>query len=104
MEAIYIGVDFHARQQTIRYLKTEIRELVVSELKHQDKEAVRAFYQQFQEPVIVGLEARGYSPWFEAMVEELGHEVWLGHPTEIAAALVGATRMIGVMRNSFEDI
>jgi hypothetical protein len=38
------------------------------------------------------------------MVEELGHEVWLGHPTEIAAALVGATRMIGVMRNSFEDI
>jgi len=28
MEAIYIGVDFHARQQTICYLKTETGELV----------------------------------------------------------------------------
>jgi transposase len=83
MEAIYIGVDFHARQQTICYLKTETGELVITELKHQDKEQVRAFYQQFQGPVIVGLEASGYSPWFETMLEQLGHEVWLGHATEI---------------------
>jgi hypothetical protein len=48
MDAIYIGVDFHSRQQTICYLKTETGELVITELKHQDKEQVRAFYQQFQ--------------------------------------------------------
>src|SRR3989475_11032468 len=83
MERIYIGVDFHARQQTICYLKTETGELVTTELKHQDKEAVRAFYEQFAGPVIVGLEASGYSPWFERMLEELGSEVWLGHATEI---------------------
>jgi transposase len=83
MDAIYIGVDFHSRQQTICYLKTETGELVITELKHQDKERVRAFYQQFQEPVIVGLEASGYSPWFEAMLEALGREVWLGDATEI---------------------
>src|SRR3954451_7525067 len=83
VEKIYIGVDFHARQQTICYLKTETGELVISELKHQDKEQVRAFYQQFQQPVIVGLEASGYSPWFETMLEQLGCEVWLGHATEI---------------------
>ena len=83
MEKLYIGVDFHARQQTICYLKTETGELVIAELKHQDKEQVRAFYQQFQEPVIVGLEASGYSPWFETMLEQLGGEVWLGHATEI---------------------
>ena len=83
MDAIYIGVDFHARQQTICYLKTETGELVISELKHQDKEQLRAFYQQFQGPVIVGLEASGYSPWFEAMLEQLGGEVWFGHATEI---------------------
>ena len=29
MDAIYIGVDFHARQQTICYLKTETGELVI---------------------------------------------------------------------------
>jgi len=83
MDAIYIGVDFHSRQQTICYLKTETGELVIRELKHQDKEQVRAFYQQFQEPVIVGLEASGYSPWFEALLAELGREVWLGDATEI---------------------
>ena len=83
MEPIYIGVDFHSRQQTICYLKTETGELVITELKHQDQGRVRAFYQQFQGQVIVGLEASGYSPWFEAMLEELGCEVWLGDATEI---------------------
>ena len=83
MEKIYIGVDFHARQQTICYLKTETGELVIVELKHEDKEQMRVFYQQFQEPIIVGLEASGYSPWFETMLEQLGGEVWLGHATEI---------------------
>jgi transposase len=33
--------------------------------------------------VIIGLEASGYSPWFETMLEQLGCEVWLGHATEI---------------------
>jgi hypothetical protein len=83
MDAIYIGVDFHARQQTICYLKTDTGELVTSELEHQDKEAVRAFYAAFSGHVIVGLEASGYSPWFERLLEGLGHEVWLGHATEI---------------------
>src|SRR6266478_387938 len=83
METIYIGVDFHARQQTICYLKTETGELVISELKHQDKEQVRAFYAQFAGQVIIGLEASGYSPWFEAMLEQIGHQVWLGDASEI---------------------
>lgn len=84
MERIYIGVDFHARQQTICYLTTETGELVTSELKHQDKAAVRAFYEQFAgRSVIIGLEASGYSPWFERLLEELGYEVWLGHASEI---------------------
>jgi transposase len=83
MNTIYIGVDFHARQQTICYLKTETGELVFHELKHQDKQEVRAFYAQFQGRVIVGLEASGYSPWFERLLEDLGCEVWLGHATEI---------------------
>src|SRR5437773_5387113 len=83
IDTIYIGVDFHARQQTICYLKTETGELVTCELKHQDKEQVRTFYQQFSGHVIVGLEASGYSPWFESMLEQLGCEVWVGHATEI---------------------
>ncbi|HEV8427197.1 MAG TPA: IS110 family transposase [Pyrinomonadaceae bacterium] len=83
MQKIYIGVDFHARQQTICYLTTDTGEVLLHQLKHQDKAAVRAFYAQFTGQVIVGLEASGYSPWFEQMLEELGCEVWLGHATEI---------------------
>jgi len=44
---------------------------------------VRAFYAAFRGHVIVGLEASGYSPWFERLLEGLGCEVWLGHATEI---------------------
>ncbi len=33
MNTIYIGVDFHARQQTICYLTTETGELVTAALK-----------------------------------------------------------------------
>jgi transposase len=83
MDTIYIGVDFHARQQTICSLKTDEGVVNTHNLKHQDKDEVRAFYQQFSGRVIVGLEASGYSPWFEQLLEELGHEVWLGDATEI---------------------
>jgi hypothetical protein len=105
MQTIYIGVDFHARQQTICYLTTETGELVTCELKHQDKEAVRAFYAAFRGRVIVGLEASGYSPWFERLREELGSEVWLGHATEIRRRArwrqKGGRRTIGATLNSF---
>ncbi|HKR94025.1 MAG TPA: IS110 family transposase [Candidatus Angelobacter sp.] len=83
MQKIYIGVDFHARQQTICYLTTDTGEVSLRQLQHQDKAAIRAFYAQFSGQVIVGLEASGYSPWFERLLEELGCEVWLGHATEI---------------------
>jgi transposase len=80
---VYCGVDFHARQQTICSLKTEDGVMSTHDLKHQDKAEVRDFYAQLRGPVLVGLEASGYSPWFEQLLEELGHEVWLGDATEI---------------------
>lgn len=80
---VYCGVDFHARQQTICSLTTEDGVMSTHELKHQNKGELRAFYSQFSGPVLIGLEASGYSPWFEQLLEELGHEVWLGDATEI---------------------
>ncbi len=80
---VYCGVDFHARQQTICSLTTESGVMSTHELKHQNKAELKAFYAQFSGPVLVGLEASGYSPWFEQLLESLGHEVWLGDATEI---------------------
>jgi transposase len=80
---VYCGVDFHARQQTIAFCDTQNGEIRFIQLKHADRETLRRFYTQFQSPVIVGLEAGGYSEWFERFLEELGIEAWFGNPTEI---------------------
>src|SRR5215510_8274681 len=79
---VYCGVDFHARVQTVAYCGTADGEIHLHELNHR-KDDIRGFYSQFSGEVVIGLEASGYSPWFEQMLEELGHEVWLGHATEI---------------------
>lgn len=80
--AVYIGVDFHARMQTISYLTTEDGAIEQLELSHQQDD-VRGFYQQFTGEVIVGFETSGYACWFEEMLEELGHQVWIGDAAEI---------------------
>ena len=81
---VYIGVDFHARQQTISYLTTEDGTIQHLVLLHSDLGAVRTFYAQFAgQQVIVGFESSGYAAWFEELLEELGCEIWIGHATYI---------------------
>jgi len=76
---VYIGVDFHARQQTISYLTSEDGEIRRLQLSHEQPEEVKKFYQQFAgQQVMVGFEASGYAAWFEELLEELGHEIWIG--------------------------
>jgi transposase len=79
---LYCGVDFHARCQTISYCDTSDGDVKQQELHHQ-KDDVRSFYEKLSGEVIVGLEASGYSSWFEEMLESLGHQVWIGDATEI---------------------
>jgi transposase len=81
---VYIGVDFHARQQTISYLTTEEGEIRRLQLDHGQPQEVRNFYQQFAgQQVVVGFESSGYAAWFEELLEELGCEIWIGHATAI---------------------
>src|ERR1700681_2582740 len=81
---VYIGVDFHARQQTISYLTTEDGEIRRLQLDHGQPQEVRSFYQQFAgQQVVVGFESSGYAAWFEELLEELGCEIWIGHATAI---------------------
>src|SRR5215813_5068939 len=79
---VYVAVDFHAREQTISYCDLADGEIHRARLRHQHDD-VRGFYLQFTGEVIVALEASGYSAWFEQMVAELGHTLWLGNPAEI---------------------
>lgn len=79
---VYCAVDFHARKQFVSYCDSETGEIKRRELNHQTDD-VRGFYRQFQGEVIVGFEASGYAAWFEALLEQLGHTVWVGDAAEI---------------------
>jgi transposase len=81
--AVHCGVDFHSRQQLVMWCDTLDGETLERWLDHKSLDDVRSFYAQFGGEVIVGLEASGYSEWFETMLGELGHQVWIGSATEI---------------------
>ena len=69
---IYCGIDFHARTQTVAYCDSLLGEIHTLVLHHQTDD-LRGFYARLKGDVIVGLEASGYSPWFEQLLEDLGH-------------------------------
>jgi len=82
-----IGCDLHTRYQQIAMLDTETGELVERRLEHESGEA-RTFYAALVGRVRVGIEATGHTHWFEAMLAELGHELWMGDAAKIRAAVV----------------
>jgi transposase len=82
-----IGCDFHTRYQQIAMLDTETGELTERRVEHENGQA-QAFYARLPKPVRVGMEATGYAQWFERMLGELGHELWIGHASEIRAGVV----------------
>jgi len=82
---IIIGVDYHPSDQYIAFTDTETGECGERRLNHSDQEAEK-FYRELAlrgVSVRVGMEATGYSRWFERLLAELGIEVWIGDAAEI---------------------
>jgi len=80
-----IGVDYHPSVQQIAFTDTETGESGERRLNHSDGEAEK-FYRDLKQrgiSVRVGMEATGYSRWFERLLAELGFEVWIGNAAEI---------------------
>jgi transposase len=80
-----IGVDYHPSFQQIAFLDQETGECGERRLNHSDGEAEK-FYRELKQrgvSVRVGMEATGYSRWFERLLAELGIEVWIGDAAEI---------------------
>ena len=82
-----IGCDFHSRFQQIAMLDGQTGKVMERRLEHATGEA-RAFYAGLPGPARVGMEATGYAQWFEALLAEQGHELWVGDAAEIHAAKV----------------
>jgi transposase len=68
-------------------LDTETGETGEQKLGHASGEA-KQFYQPLAAPVLIGMEATGNSQWFIELVEDLGHEIWIGDAAQIRASYV----------------
>ena len=82
---VIIGVDYHPSDQYIAFVDTETGEYGERQLNHSDREAEK-FYRELATrgvSVRVGMEATGYSRWFQRLLAELGIEVWIGDAAEI---------------------
>jgi transposase len=80
-----IGVDYHPSDQYIALVDTETGEYGERRLNHSAGEAEK-FYRELAARgvrVRVGMEATGYSRWFERLLAELGLELWIGDAAEI---------------------
>ena len=82
-----IGCDFHTRYQQIAMMDDATGELIERRLEHESGEAHR-FYRGLQGAVRVGMEATGPLHWFERLLSELGHELWIGDSAKIRASEV----------------
>jgi len=62
-------------------------ELTEQRLSHdREGEEARKFYSGLAGPVRVGLEASGQSQWFERLLADLGHELWIGDAAKVRAS------------------
>ena len=82
-----IGCDFHPSWQQIAWLDSETGETGERKLVHASGEA-KQFYRQLAAPALIGIEATGNSQWFIELVEDLGHEIWIGDAAQIRASYV----------------
>jgi transposase len=79
---LYIGVDFHPHQQTVCLGDTVTGEMRTVDLKH-DLGCVREFYASLPEPAVIGVEASAKAQWFENMLTDTGHKLFVGNPVLI---------------------
>ena len=69
-------------------INKETGEVIELRLEHAG-DAVRLFYAALPKGSVVGIESIGYTQWFERLLTELGHELWIGDAAEVRAANVG---------------
>lgn len=84
---LIIGCDLHTRYQQIAVLDGETGEVIERRLEHENGEAA-AFYAGLSPGARVGIEATTPAHWFERMLTEFRHELWVGDAAQIRAMSV----------------
>ena len=86
-----IGCDLHTRYQVVAWVEESTGEIKVHRLEHASLE-VQRFYTQGPRGTVVGLEATFPALWFERLLGECGHELWVGDAARIRASVVRAQK------------
>ena len=81
---LIIGCDFHPGFQQVAIFDKRTGEYEEKRLSHRTE--AEQFYRSLGgQGVRVGMEACGHYPWFERLLAECGHELWLGDAAKIRA-------------------
>ena len=83
----FIGSDIHPRYQKVAWIDEQTGEIRKRRLEHEGRE-VKEFYAPFPPGTVVGIEATFPAYWFERLMGELGHELWVGDAARIRASEV----------------
>jgi len=83
----FIGCDLHTRNQVVAWMDAETGEIRKRRLEHGGEE-VGKFYAAFPPATVVGIEATFPAMWFERLLGESGHELWVGDAARIRASEV----------------
>jgi transposase len=84
---VIIGCDFHPGFQQVAIFDNLSGEIQERRLQH--REEAEQFYRGLRgQPVRVGMEACGHYPWFEQLLADCGHQLWLGDAAKIRAGVV----------------
>jgi len=80
-----IGCDLHTRYQVVAWIDEGTGEIRTRRLEHENGEA-RVFYASLPRGARVGIEATFPALWFERLLAECGHELWVGDAARIRAS------------------
>jgi len=99
---LIIGCDYHPSVQQIAWVDMESGE--GGELRLTHMAAAEQFYRQLKEKGIrarVGMEATGHARWFERLLAELDHELWVGIRRRFEPSECASRRTIASMPSIF---
>ena len=82
-----IGCDWHPGYEIVAWVEEETGEILTRRLEHENGEA-QAFYASWPPGAVVGIEATFPAHWFERLLAECGHELWVGDAARIRASVV----------------
>jgi|SRR5579883_214596 transposase len=82
-----IGCDFHPSFEVVAIFDNRTKQMQVRRLGHR-AEAERFYRQEVPAGSVVGVEACGFTQWFEQLLSEVGVELWMGDAAQIRATVV----------------